>query len=395
MERMNLLSCKDKFKIAVATSNRADFGILLPLLRRLNDDGNIDLKLLVTGTHLAKEYGYTITEIEESGIPIAAHIPILAQGNSPKEISQTVANAITGFAEWFAENRVDLLIVLGDRTEMLGVCIAAMMEGIPIAHIAGGEYTAGAVDDSIRHSITKMAALHFASTDVYRRRIIQLGENPQTVYNVGSLSAENILREKFFSREELLASVGIFSCKPLVVVTYHPVTREKGDVDAEIDELLGAMETKEEFFYLITKSNADVGGERINARMAEFEKKVGKEQAILVDSLGMKRYLSAVKNAVFILGNSSSGFSEAPVLGTPTVNIGNRQKGRIVTKTIINCPMKNAAIVAAMDKAVKTEHMPTDLYGDGHTSEKMLAIIKEVLAQGKLKAVKEFYDIDY
>lgn len=382
-------------KIAVATSNRADYGILLPLIRRLNDDAAVDLELLVTGTHLATDYGYTVTEIVDSGMPIAARIPILAEGNSPLAVSRTVANAINGFAAWFAKNQADMLIVLGDRTEMLGVCVAAMMESISIAHIAGGEYTAGAVDDSIRHSITKMASLHFATTDVYRRRIIQLGEAPPTVHNVGSLSAENILREKLLSREELLASLGLYTEKPLVVVTYHPVTREKGDVDDGINELLGAMRERLDYFYLITKANADVGGGRINARLTEYVREAGSDKAALVSSLGMKRYLSAVKNAAFVLGNSSSGFSEAPVLGTPTVNIGDRQKGRLLTKTIINCQPEKEAIITAMDKAVKTEHIPTDLYGDGHTSEKMLAIIKDVLSRGKIKLQKEFYDIAY
>ena len=380
-------------RIGVVTSTRADFGILIPLIEKIDMDSSIELILLVTGTHLSKFYGYTISEIHDRNIKIAAELPILIQGNTEIETDKTIANAIVEFGKYFIQDSLDLLVVLGDRTEILGVCIAAMNANIPIAHISGGEVTEGAVDDCIRHSITKMSYIHFASTEIYRRRIIQMGEEPERVFNVGALSTENILKEKLMQKEELCMSLGITMNSPLVTVTFHPVTMEPGEEVVQTQELIEAMNEKKEFFYLITKSNSDVGGIKVNEMLETFAK--DNPNVKVVASLGMKKYLSAVKNSKFVLGNSSSGIVEAPTLGTPTVNIGNRQKGRLMAKSIISCEPQKEEIVLAMERAETMQHEPSFLYGDGRTSERMIKIIKKFLDAGTLNIKKKYYDIDF
>lgn len=377
-------------KVAVVTATRAEYGILRPLLMKLDNDEEIELQLLVTGTHLSEKYGKTENEIIKDGFEIFERIPILEDGNSAYDVSCTMANAIKGFADCFRREKPALLVVLGDRTEMLGICSAAMNERIPIVHLHGGELTEGAVDDCVRHAITKMSYLHFPAAEEYRNRIIGLGEQPERVYNVGALGVENILRTPLFSYEELCAETGIPVGKKYIVVTFHPVTLEAGKEMEQVDALIKAMSEKNEYFYLITKANADVGGEAVNARFEMFCKTAF--NAKLVASLGMKRYLSAVKYSEFVLGNSSSGIIEAPALGTPTVNIGDRQKGRLMAETVVQCGTTTKEIIGAMEKAAVTQHVPTMLFGDGNTSEKMISIIKEVLNQECIDLKKRFYD---
>ena len=380
-------------KVAVVTATRAEYGILRPLIMRLEAEAEIELQLLVTGTHLSEKYGKTEDEIVKDGLPIYARIPILEEGNSAYDVSCTMANAIKGFAGYFAEEHPDLLVVLGDRTEMLGICSAAMNERVPIAHLHGGELTEGAVDDCVRHALTKMSYLHFPASEEYRRRIIQLGENPDRVFNVGALGVENILKTPLLSYEEMCESVGIPQGKKFVVVTFHPVTLEDESVEKQVDALIEAMRQRDEYFYLITKANADVGGELVNARFEEYCQSVS--NAKLVASLGMQRYLSAVKFSCFVLGNSSSGIIEAPAFGVPTVNIGDRQKGRLMADTIIQCSNETEEIVAAMDRAAQAEHVVSGLYGDGNTSERIVDIIKDFLFEGKVDLKKKFYDVEF
>lgn len=378
-------------KIAVVTATRAEYGILTPLIRAIDNDRELQLQLLVTGTHLSEKHGYTRKFIEEDGFRIDHDIPILEDGNTPYDISVTMANAINGFAKCFRDDRPDMLVILGDRTEMLGVAAAAMNERIPIAHLHGGEVTEGAVDDCVRHAISKMSYYHFTSTEAYRRRVIQLGEAPDRVFFVGALSTENILKAPLIPEKELKADVGIPEDMPYSVVTFHPVTLEAGSAKQQTLELCRAMEECSENFYLITMANADTGGDIVNQTIAEF---AGSHDNIkLVSSLGMKRYLSAVKYCSFVLGNSSSGIIEAPVLGAPTVNIGDRQKGRLMADTIIGCEPDRESIVGAIRKAEKAEHISTLMYGDGNTSEKIVEIIKDGLMNDKIDLKKKFYDI--
>lgn len=378
-------------KIAIVTATRAEYGILSPLIRKVNTDKDLELDLIVTGTHLSKKHGDTVSFIEKDGFPIAHLIPILEAGNTPYDISLTMANAIKGFAKCFQEDGPDMVIILGDRTEMLGVACAAMNERIPIAHLHGGEVTRGAVDDSVRHALTKMSYLHFTSAEEYRKRVIQLGEDPGRVYNVGSLGTENILHVPLLDKEKIRELTGIPKEIPYSVVTFHPVTLEKDTAEVQTKELCEAMDKRHDLYFLITMANADSGGDVVNGILDGFAKT--HENAKFVPNLGLVGYLSAVKSAKFVLGNSSSGVIEAPVIGTPTVNIGDRQRGRLIADTVICCEPKSEAIENAMMIAEKMEHCPSYLYGDGKTSKKIIDIIKTVL-QNKMELKKVFYDLE-
>ncbi len=383
-----------KKKVCIITATRAEYGILKPLIRKLKSLSELETNLVVTGAHLMESQGYTCREIEQDGMEISARIPIHAEGNTSYDITRTQACALLEFGRYFQEEKPDLLVVLGDRTEILAFCTAATNEQIPIAHIHGGELTQGAVDDNIRHAVTKMSYLHFASTEEYRRRIIQMGEEPQRVFNVGALGVENILKEKLLSREELAEQAGFPADQEYAVVTFHPVTLEPGEGESQVKELFWAMESRTDIFYLITKANADAGGEAINRFM---EGEITKHSNMkLVASLGMKRYLSAVKYARFVLGNSSSGIIEVPAFGIPTVNIGDRQKGRIMAESIINCEPDCKAIQKAMAQAME---MKTGIYdnpyGDGTTSEQIARIIKDFLENEPINLKKTFYDIPW
>lgn len=385
---------RNKKKISVVTATRAEYGLLRPLLLRLLDCEEWELQLLVTGTHLAKEFGNTYREIEEDQIPIFRKIPIMEPGDDAYAVSLMMANALRGFGRYFKEEEPDLLILLGDRTEMLSVASAAMNARVPIAHLHGGELTQGAVDDCVRHAITKMSYLHFPSAEAYRRRIIQMGEEPDRVFQVGALGVENILKEHMFSLSELEDQGLVPRGGAYAVVTFHPVTLEGAEGETQIWELINAMRQKAEVFFLITKANADAGGRRINEILHRETAKYTNMK--LVDSLGMKRYLSAVKYARFVLGNSSSGIIEAPALGVPTVNIGDRQKGRIQAESILNCQPKQAEIVKAMEQALQMDRAKVKSpYGDGTTSEQIVSVLKKYLNGEGMELKKTFYDMEY
>lgn len=379
-------------KITIVTATRAEYGILHPLITRLLACDQWETQVVVTGTHLEEEFGYTCHEIERDGVPIYRKIPITEKDDNAYAVSRTMANALCGFGAYFKEEKPDLLILLGDRTEMLAIASAAMNERIPIAHLHGGELTQGAVDDCVRHALTKMSYLHFASTEAYRNRIIQLGEDPARVFNVGALGVENILREQLLSRQELKTVVDFSVDRPYAVVTFHPVTLEKATAEQQVRELLVAMRQREDLFFLITKANSDAGGRRINELLEAETKKCPNMK--LVASLGMKRYLSAVKYAKFVLGNSSSGIIEAPALQVPTVNIGDRQQGRIQAKSIVNCQPERTSILTAIDRVLGMQGMVfNNPYGDGHTSEKIVEILKEYMSLEHMDLKKKFYDL--
>ncbi len=379
-------------KVCIVTATRAEYGLLKPLIKRIFEDPEMELELIVTGTHLSKKHGMTICEIQNDGYPIAYEIPILEDGNTAFDVSITMANAISQFSKCFRDDRPDMVVILGDRTEMLGVASAAMNERIPIAHIHGGEVTEGAVDDCVRHALSKMSYLHFTATEVYRNRVIQLGEDPSRVYNVGTLGAENILTQPLWSEEKLRQDLGMSKDMPYVVATYHPVTLEDNTVKNQIEQLMDAMDCHPELFYIITAANADAGGDEANRMLRNYAD--NHDNALFVISLGMIRYLSAVKHAEFVLGNSSSGILEAPVLGTPTVNIGDRQKGRLHARTIVDAAENSQSISSAMDAVIEMPHKMSDMYGDGHTSEKIVGIIKEYLFSDKIDLKKTFYDME-
>ena len=368
-----------KHSVCVVTGTRAEFGLLQPLLNRLNNDKKIELRLVVTGSHLSKEFGDTQNEIEQAGFLPHARIPVLTEEDSKVGMAKATAKALSAFTDYFADNRPRLLIILGDRYEIFAAAVAAAILGIPIAHIHGGETTEGAIDEFLRHSITKMSYLHFTACEEYRRRVIQLGEAPERVFNVGALGIENILHLPLLTLSELQENIGFgLDDAPYCMVTFHPVTLEENTIEEQICELIRAMDLFPEMKFIITKANADAGGRTINRIWDEEAKKHTNWH--VVPSLGVRRYLTALKYAKMIIGNSSSGITEAPAMHIPTVNIGDRQKGRMLTDSIICCSPQKDSIAAAMEKAlspafkviVENTKCP---YGDGNTSEK---IYKEV-----------------
>lgn len=395
-------------KICVVTATRAEYGLLKNLILKLKEVPEYTVNVAVTGMHLSPEFGLTYREIEADGIVIDKKIDILLSADAPSAISKTMGLAMIQFADYFEESKPDLLIVLGDRYETLAVCCAAMNQRIPIAHLHGGETTQGAVDEAVRHAVTKLSFLHFTSTESYRRRVIQLGEAPERVFCVGAMGIENALSTPLLTREELRESLakeqpGFDLHGEYAVVTFHPVTLENGSERKQAEELLAAIHQTKGCQFIITKANADAGGRIINAMLDDFLEAEEKEQpgkVFLTKSLGMVRYLSALKYSAMVAGNSSSGLLEAPSFGIPTVNIGNRQKGRIQGETVINCEPVCADILCAIETARTKEwrercRKAENPYGDGHTSEKIAAVIQEWLEMDKIQLMKEFYDIDF
>ena len=386
-----------KKKIGVLTATRAEFGLLKPLIIRLKQEEFCDVKVLVTGAHLSPDFGYTYKEIESAGIPIDVKIECLTEGDSPKDISNNMSLALTGFANYFDNHKMDLLIVLGDRYETMAVCIAAMNAEIPIAHIHGGEATEGLIDEAIRHSITKMSQLHFVCTDVYRNRVIQMGEQPSKVFNVGALAVENINNIHFYSREKLGESIGLDLSGDFAVVTYHPVTLEENSGVDQVGELLYAIDSFPNLKFVFTKSNSDAGGRRINRLIDDFAKE--RNNVVAVTSLGVERYLSAVKNSCVVIGNSSSGIIEAPCLHVPTVNIGDRQKGRFMPESVLNCGPEREAIIESIKIGISPDFRNkikdmTNPFGNGNTSEIITMIIRsEFEKYGLINIKKHFYDM--
>ena len=383
---------EQKLKICAVTTTRADYGIMRPLLLKLKEADWADLFLAVTGTHLLKQFGSTIKEIEKDQLDIAARISIMTKANDcAKDTADIMAKTVTKFTAFFEENKPDVVLLLGDRFETFEVATAATICRIPVIHIAGGETTEGAIDEVFRHSITKMSYLHFASTEAYRKRIIQLGEDPKRVYNTGALGVENVLKVKCLDKDELSKELSFDLDKPYAVVTFHPVTLENDSALTQLNELLKVLHAHQEMNFIITKANADLSGEQINAELERFASE--NDNCIVVSSLGTLKYFSAIKYAECVIGNSSSGIVEVPSFHKPTINIGDRQKGRIQSNSVINCKPDSAAIEKALKKALKFHDEVINPYGDGKTSDKMLRIIKKTFYGKEIDLKKEFYDL--
>ncbi|MCI2047004.1 MAG: UDP-N-acetylglucosamine 2-epimerase [Faecalibacterium sp.] len=388
-----------KKHLAVITGTRAEYGLLRPVIQKLLKSDKIIPEVIATGAHLSPEYGHTVDEIRADGIPLAAELDILKFEHGPLALADTVAYTIQQFARWFTENRPDAVLVLGDRYEIFAAAQAAAITGVPIAHISGGDVTRGAADDYYRHCITKMAALHFPSCAAYARRVVRMGENPADVYNVGGLGDENIRTMPKMALEELSESIGFDLHAPYALVTYHPETAGEADPAAQSDALLGAMDAvghKTRLHWLITKANADTGGEIINRRLDAWAA-ARPGQAVVFASLGVKRYLSAMQHAAAVVGNSSSGVVETPTFGVPTVNIGSRQAGRIVCQNVLCCAARQKEIEAALQTALTPEftaraHQTVSPYYGGDTSGRIVAILEERLFAPGFGAPKGFYD---
>lgn len=382
--------------ICIVTGSRAEYGLLNPIIKQLIATDSFELKIVATGTHLSEDFGLTYKEIEADGISVDAKIDVLQNDDSNKAMSKALGIGVIGFAEYFEKTRPDMVVVLGDRFEIFAAATAAAVACIPIAHLHGGETTEGAIDEFFRHSISKMSYLHFTSTDQYRQRVINMGEAPSRVFNVGAVGVENILSMSLMAKDELSRRIGFDLSIPYALVTFHPVTLENDTATKQIEVLLSALDETSGLNYVFTKANADANGRAINNKIDAYCEKKG--NAIAFTSMGVLRYLSAMKYCEMVIGNSSSGIIETPSFKKPTINIGDRQKGRICAKSVISCePEKNAIIKSIhMARSQRLLHEITNQvnpYGDGKTSEKIAAIIKHFLDNDEINLKKRFYDV--
>ena len=383
-------------KICVITGTRAEFGLLRPLIALIAKDEELQLQLIATGMHLSPEFGYTLDEIIAAGFVVDKKVECLLSSDSSVGISKSMALAISGFADALETLQPDLVVVLGDRTEILGAVIAAGMANIPIAHLHGGETTEGAYDEAIRHSITKFSHLHFTSTEAYRKRVIQLGEQPEMVFNVGAIGLDAIKNLKLLNKEEFEKSIGFKLKKRNVLITYHPVTLEKEAPIQTFENILQALDELSETGLIFTHANSDKNGRVINKMITEYVE-IHRDKAVAFKSLGQLRYLSALQFVDFVIGNSSSGILEVPAFYIPTINIGDRQKGRICNESVINSNNSlediEKSITFALNKQFReTIQQQEMLYGNGTAAEKILKVIKEHTI---ISLKKPFYDISY
>lgn len=383
--------------MCIITGTRAEYGLLKPLINKVSQSSTLELQLVVTGMHLSPEFGLTYKEIENDGYSITSKIEMLLSSDTSAGITKSMGVVMLGFADYFSQYKPDLTVILGDRYEMLMAAAASMVAKIPIAHIHGGELTEGVMDDAIRHSITKMSHIHFTSTKEYRNRVIQLGEQPHCVFNVGALGIENIKNMKLLAKEELEKQLAFQFTEKTIMVTYHPVTMENINTKNQFDNILSVIREHRELSVIFTKANADMDGRIINQMIDDFVT-AHKDRCAVYASLGQLKYLSALQFCKAVVGNSSSGIIEVPSFGIPTVNIGERQKRRLHAASVINCENKRNEIEAALMKALSDEF--ADLvaqvknpYEGEHTSDKMIAILNQALKQG-INRQKNFYDLE-
>lgn len=384
-------------RIGIMTGTRAEYGLLKPLMQEINKDNDLELYLIVSGMHLSPEFGMTYKEIEGDGFQINAKVEMLLSSDSPAGISKSIGLGVIGFADEFQRADLDMLILLGDRYEALSAAICALVMRIPIAHLHGGELTEGAIDEGIRHSITKMSYLHFTSTEQYRNRVIQLGENPERIFYVGALGVENIKKINLMTKEELERSIHFEIDENTVIVTYHPVTLENNTVEEQFLNLLKVLDRNPKIRMIFTKANADTNGRIVNELIDKYAAQ-NSERACAFVSLGQKRYLSALKYCRIVIGNSSSGIIEAPSFGKPIINIGDRQKGRICADSVINCGYTQQEIQQAMETALTEEFENKarncrNPYEKENTAANIISVIKDYLLNDKIKLKKGFYDI--
>jgi GDP/UDP-N,N'-diacetylbacillosamine 2-epimerase (hydrolysing) len=381
-------------KICVATGTRAEYGLLRWVMEGIRDDPELELQIITTGMHLSPEYGLTYRDIEADGFVLDRKIKILTSSDAPVGISRSMALGIAGFAEAFAELQPDLLVILGDRYEIFSAAAAAMVACIPIAHLHGGEATEGIIDEAIRHSITKMSHYHFVATEEYRQRVIQLGENPDRVFLVGGLGVDCIGNIELMTREALEASLEFKFSEKNLLVTFHPVTLEANSAQAQMQELLNTLDSLRETSIIFTLPNADTRGRALIHMIEAFVAKHSNSKSF--PSLGQKRYLSCIAQVDGVVGNSSSGLLEVPSFKKGTVNIGDRQRGRLQAESVINCEPTQTAITAALERLYSPEFQALTAnvrnpYGEPGASAKIVAALKAVDLKNILK--KRFHDL--
>lgn len=391
------MSRSETINICVATGTRADYGLLRPVMRAIERESLLRLQVIAAGMHLAPEFGLTWREIEADGFRIDRKVEMLLSSDSPVGTSKSMGMGMISFAEAFRELSPDVLVVLGDRFEIFSAAAAATVTRLPIAHIHGGEVTRGAYDDSFRHAITKMAHLHFTSTETYRKRVIQLGEQPERVFHTGAPGLDTIGEMELMDRNLFEEAAEFPLGKRNLLVTYHPATRGGEDAEEAFGELLAALDTLEDTHLLFTLPNADTGGRVIIDLIGEYVEEHPKT-ARARPSLGSRRYLSALKHMDAVVGNSSSALIEAPAFETPAVNIGDRQAGRVRAKNVIDCKPERDKIQHALEKAMSDDFRRSlegmeNPYGSGGASGRIVRILRET--NPGLLSQKDFFDIDF
>ncbi|MCJ8152355.1 UDP-N-acetylglucosamine 2-epimerase [Chryseobacterium sp. SSA4.19] len=382
-------------KICVVTGTRAEYGLLRPLMLEIQNHPDFEFQLLVTGAHLSPEFGNTYTQIEQDGFIITEKVEMLLSADSGSSVVKTMGVALIGFADVFARLQPDAIVILGDRYEMLAVASAASVMKIPIIHLHGGEITEGAYDDAFRHAITKLSHMHFTSTEDYRNRVIQLGEQPETVFNVGAIGIDNIKKLKLLSKQELETELALKFKKYNYQVTFHPETLADISAENQFQILLDVIKNQKDSLFVFTKANADTNGRGINKMIDDFAGKYP-DLAKVYTSLGSLKFLSVLSQSDAIIGNSSSGIIEAPSFAIATINIGNRQKGRTQAPSVINCSVNIDEIERAIKKTQNQEFRDTlrsfsNPYGEGHATQKIMQILEKT--NFKTLLIKKFYDL--
>lgn len=382
----------------IVTYGRADYGLLYPLIKKILSSYYFDLRLVATGTHLSIRHGKTIKLIKKDGLKITDTVAMTTTSDTEDAICHSISTGLVKFSKLFSKNSPDLLIVLGDRYEPLAVCTAALIHKIPIAHISGGEITRGAIDDSIRHAITKMSALHFPCLNLYAQRIIQMGENPKRIFMVGALGMDNIKNTSLMTHQELSDYTGVDFNKKIALMTFHPVTLDdSASAQQQINEILLALR-KTNLLTVITMPNADAAGNIIYKKIKKAVRRYPKK-FILIKNLGQRGYLSTLKYAELMIGNSSSGITEGAAFRLPVVNIGDRQAGRFKPANVIDCACSKKAISQAIKRARSQKFKQSiarlkNPYGNGQTAERIVRVLKSIdFRKDKLKLLKKgFYD---
>lgn len=378
-------------KICIVTGTRAEWGLLSTVAKMLRDDDQFMLQIVATNMHLSERYGMTINEIEGDGFKVDFKVPMNVEGDDELDIVKSMGIAMQGFADAYETLRPDLLLVLGDRYEILAAVSAALIFKIPVVHIGGGEVTEGAFDDAIRHAITKLSHIHFTSTEEYRQHVIQMGENPKNVYNVGAVGVDNIMKLPLWTKEQTQKSIDDFVIDDnTVLVTYHPVTMETGAAQEQINELMSAFDAIPQLRIVFTMPNSDTGNQIIAEKIQRWCNN-NSDRAVWYTSLGLKRYLSLLQYVRAVVGNSSSGIVEAPSFGIYTLNIGDRQKGRTAASSVVNCLPKKDDIIAKL-LVILQSPKPDDTinpYFKKDTSENIVRI----LLDSEISPVKQFYKL--
>lgn len=376
------------WRVAIVTTTRADYGILHWLISEVHRDPDLQLLLYVTGAHLVRGFGHTVDQISADGLPIARCIPILAEEDSPLRATDAVGAAASGFGRAFHEDQPDLVVLLGDRYEIVPIALASVLHSAPVAHLHGGELSAGALDEYFRHAVTKLATLHFPATHEYSRRLLQLGEPADRVHVVGAPALDHVHRTELLSREELERTLDLKLDRPTALVTYHPVTTQPGASVATVERIAAALLAEEPLQAVFTKANADAEGHSINLLLAELARQ-HPSRFHLFDNLGSRNFLSCLRHFDLMLGNSSSGLIEAPAFELPVVNVGSRQDGRTRAQNVIDVGTEVSEIREGIRRATSPEFRarltgmsnPYDAYGDGDVAGRIVATIKEFLAE--------------